>query len=277
MSASVVAFPTKKPMGRITAIASGKGGVGKTFIAVSLARALAERGDRVLLVDGDLGLANVDIQLGVQPELNLGHVMTGQATLAEAVVRIAGGAANPSGFDLLPGSNGVAALADLTPRDVQRIAAGVQALSFSYDRVIVDLAAGIGHGVLKLAAEADEVLVVALDEPSSLTDGYAFVKLLRGRQPGGRIGVVANRVKNRIEAARVHTAFGRACGTWLGFEPGSGGAVHEDSHVKSAMRAQMLLSRHAPNAKALADIEALAERVKSGGAFDTRIAMTANA
>jgi flagellar biosynthesis protein FlhG len=277
MSGSIVAFPTKKPMGRITAIASGKGGVGKTFVAVSLARALAERGDRILLVDGDLGLANVDIQLGVQPELNLGHVMSGQATLAEAVVRIAGGAANPGGFDLLPGSNGVAALADLNARDVQRIAAGVQALSFSYDRVIVDLAAGIGHGVLKLAAESDEVLVVALDEPSSLTDGYAFVKLLRLRQPKARIGVVANRVKNRLEATRVHSSFARACGTWLGFEPGNGGAIHEDSQVKSAMRAQMLLSRHAPNAKALSDIEALAALVRSGGAFDTRIALTANA
>lgn len=277
MSGSVVAFPTKKPMGKITAVASGKGGVGKTFIAVSLARALAERGDRILLVDGDLGLANVDIQLGVQPELNLSHVMDGQATLAEAVVRIVGGAANPGGFDLLPGSNGVAALADLSARDVQRIAAGVQALSFSYDRVIVDLAAGIGHGMLKLAAEADEVLVVALDEPSSLTDGYAFIKLLRVRQPTARIGIVANRVKNRLEASRVHASFARACSTWLGFEPGNAGAIHEDSHVKAAMRAQVLLSRHAPNAKALTDIEALASRVRDGGAFDTRIALTANA
>jgi flagellar biosynthesis protein FlhG len=277
VSGSIVAFPIKKPMGRIIAIASGKGGVGKTFIAVSLARALAERGERILLVDGDLGLANVDIQLGVQPELNLNHVMTGQSTLAEAVVRIAGGAANPGGFDLLPGSNGVAALADLSPRDVQRIAAGVQALSFSYDRVIIDLAAGIGHSVLKLAAEADEVLVVALDEPSSLTDGYAFVKLLRNRQPKARIGIIANRVKNRQEATRVHAAFSRACSTWLGFEPGIAGTIHEDSHVKSAMRAQTLLSRHAPQAKALADIAALVTQVRSGGAFDTRIALTANA
>lgn len=277
MSGSVVAFPTKKPMGKITAIASGKGGVGKTFIAVSLSRALAERGDRILLVDGDLGLANVDIQLGVQPELNLSHVMDGQATLAEAVVRVAGGAANPGGFDLLPGSNGVAALADLCARDVQRIAAGIQALSFSYDRVIVDLAAGIGHGVLKLAAEADEVLVVALDEPSSLTDGYAFVKLLRSRQPKAKVGIVANRVKNKIEATRIHSAFGRACGTWLGFEPAHAGAIHEDPNVKTAMRAQTLLSRHAPQAKALSDIEALAGMVRSGGAFDSRVALTANA
>lgn len=277
MSASIMAFPIKKPMGRVTAIASGKGGVGKTFLCVSLARALAQRGDRILLVDGDLGLANVDIQLGVQPELNLSHVMNGQATLTEAVVRIAGGAANPGGFDLLPGSNGIAAVANLAPRDVQRIAAGIQALSFSYDRVIVDLAAGIGHGVLKLAAEADEVLLVALDEPASLTDAYAFAKLLRNRRPAARIGVVANRVKNRAEASRVHAALGRACSTYLGFVPGYGGAVQEDSAVKAAMRAQALLARHAPGAKAMDDIEALATAVRTGSAFETKMALTANA
>ena len=120
-------------------------------------------------------------------------------------------------------------------------------------------------------------MVVALDEPSSLTDGYAFIKLLRVRQPNARVGIVANRVKNRLEASRVHASFARACSTWLGFEPGNGGAIHEDSHVKAAMRAQMLLSRHAPNAKALADIEAVASKVRDGGAFDTRIALTANA
>lgn len=277
MSGGLIAFPAKKAMGRVLAIASGKGGVGKTFVAVSLARALAESGDRVLLVDGDFGLANVDIQLGVQPDLNLGHVMSGQATLAEAVVRIAGGAANPSGFDLLPGSNGVAALADMTPRDVQRMAAGLSALSFSYDRVIVDLAAGIGHGVLKLAAEADDVLVIAQDDPASLTDCYALIKLLRARHANARIGIVANRVKTVAEANRVHQAFVRACGTWLGFEPAKAGAIHEDAHVKAAVRAQTLLSRHAPDCVALADIEALSRQVRTGAAFETRTIQAARA
>ncbi|MFN8956777.1 MAG: AAA family ATPase [Hyphomonadaceae bacterium] len=269
---TIVPFPTRKPPGRIVAVASGKGGVGKTFIAVSLARSLAEQGERVLLVDGDLGLSNVDIQLGVQPDLTLAHVMDGEATLAEAVMRIAGGAASPSGFDLLPGSHGIASFADLGERDVQRIAAGISALSFSYDRVIVDLAAGIGHAMLKLAADADDVLIVALDEPASLTDGFAFVKLLKSRRPNARIGVLANRVKNKKEADRIHQSFARACGSYLGFEPGFAGAIHEDQAVKTALRAQMLLSRHAPTSTALGDLETVTHLVKSGVAFETRVA-----
>lgn len=272
LESSILSFPTRKPPGRVVAVASGKGGVGKTFVAVSLARALAEHGERILLVDGDLGLSNVDIQLGVQPDLTLAHLMNGEATLAEAVMRIAGGATSPGGFDLLPGSHGIASFADLAEREVQRVAAGIAALSFSYDRVIVDLAAGIGHAMLKLAADADDVLIVALDEPASLTDGYAFVKLLKARRPAARVGVLANRVKNKKEADRIHQSFARACGTWLGFEPGRAGAIHEDQAVKTALRAQMLLSRHAPTATALGDIETVAELVQSGVAFETRIA-----
>jgi flagellar biosynthesis protein FlhG len=198
--------------------------------------------------------------------------MGGEATLAEAVMRIAGGAASPGGFDLLPGSHGIASFADLEERDVQRIAAGISALSFSYDRVIVDLAAGIGHAMLKLAADADDVLIVALDEPASLTDGYAFVKLLKSRRPNARIGVLANRVKNKKEADRIHQSFARACSSYLGFEPGRAGAIHEDQAVKTALRGQMLLSRHAPTSTALGDIETVTHLVKSGVAFETRVA-----
>ena len=272
--ADVIPFPARKPAGRVLAIGSGKGGVGKTFVSVSLARALAERGERILLVDADLGLANIDIQLGLQPDLNLGHVMSGEATLAEAVLRVAGGAASPGGFDLLPGANGLTQLADIPAYDVQRISAGITALSFSYDRVIIDLAAGIGHAVLKLAADADQVLIVALDEPASLTDGYALIKLLHSRQPQAQIGIVANRVKSKAEAGRVHTAFARACGSWLGFEPGTAGAIHEDSAVKAAMRAQLLLSRHAPQSTALGDVETVAKLVRAGTAFQVRALAT---
>lgn len=273
---SVVPFPARKPPAPIIAVGGGKGGVGKTWLSVTLAKALAGLGERVLLVDGDLGLANADIQLAVQPELDLGHVMSGEVTLAEAVVRVAGGAARPGGFDLIAGRNGAAGLADLHPREVQRLAAGIGALSFSYDRIVIDLAAGVGHGVLRLAAEADGVLVVAQDEPSSLTDGYAFVKLLRARRPGANIGIVANRVRGPAEAKRIQASFARACAAWLDFVPASAGAIRDDPMVKSALRAQSLLSAHAPQSKALADVLEVARTVRSGQAFQTRLPSVAN-
>jgi flagellar biosynthesis protein FlhG len=126
--------------------------------------------------------------------------------------------------------------------------------------------------MLKLAADADDVLIVALDEPASLTDGYAFGKLLKSRRPAARIGVLANRVKNKKESDRIHQSFARACGSYLGFEPGCAGAIHEDQAVKTALRAQMLLSRHAPTSTALGDIETVTHLVKSGVAFETRVA-----
>jgi flagellar biosynthesis protein FlhG len=271
----VVAFPTRKPPAPVIALASGKGGVGKTWLSVTLAGALASLGDRVLLVDGDLGLANVDIQLGVQPERDLGHVMSGEATLAEAVVRIAGGAMRPGGFDLIAGRNGSGPLADTDAREAQRLAAGIAALSFSYDRILVDLAAGIGHAMLRLACEADGVLIVAQDEPSSLTDGYSFVKLLRGLRPGAGVGVVANRVRGATEARRIHASFERACAAWLDFVPAQAGAIRDDHLVKSALRAQTPLNVHAPQSKALLDVKEFARMVRGGQAFRTRLPQVA--
>jgi flagellar biosynthesis protein FlhG len=142
---------------------------------------------------------------------------------------------------------------------------------------LLDLSAGIGNAMLKLAADADDVLMVAIDEPASLTDGYAFVKLVRARNSQARIGILANRVKNKKEADRIYQSFARACGTWLGFEPGKAGAIHEDGAVKTALRAQMLLSRHAPQAIALGDVDTIAHLVRTGSAFQTRMATAVEA
>lgn len=267
----VVSFPTRRPPAPVLAVGSGKGGVGKTWLSASLARAFAERGERVLLVDCDLGLANIDIQLAVTPERDLSHVVSGAVTLQEAVEPIAGGVTRPGGFDLIAGQSGSQGLADMAPGRIQALAAGITALSFSYDRVVMDLAAGVGHGVMRLAAAADSVLAVAINEPTSLTDAYAFIKLLRQRRPDAQVAVVANRVRGTTEAGRVHGAIARACGAWLGFEPPLAGAVREDSLVRSALRAQTLLARHAPLSRALEDVTGLAGAVASGQAFAVRL------
>jgi flagellar biosynthesis protein FlhG len=272
---TVVQFPTRKPPAPVVGVGSGKGGVGKTWLALTLAKALADTGERVLLVDGDLGLANVDIQLALSPVHDLAHVVSGEVALPDAVVRVAGGAAGGlqgrGGFDLIPCHSGSPALADLAPARVQKLAAGIAALSFSYDRIIVDLGAGVADGVMRLAAACDNLLVVALNEPTSLTDAYAFIKLLRTRNAAIGVGLVANRVRVASDARHIHGAIAKSCTAWLGFEPPLSASIREDATVRSAIRSQTLLAQHAPQSKALADVSALADAIKGRRAFLARI------
>ncbi|HBJ39433.1 MAG TPA: cobyrinic acid a,c-diamide synthase, partial [Hyphomonas sp.] len=179
--------PAQRPTPRVApasiiAVASGKGGVGKTFMAITLASAFAQAGKRTLLVDGDLGLANVDVQLGIAPETDLAAVIAGWVELDDAVTAVDGGAAD-GGFDVLPGRSGSGALAELPPEEVARLAAGLSALALQYDQVVVDLGAGIEANCMRLARAADKALMVITDEPTSMTDAYAFIKVLRGYAP----------------------------------------------------------------------------------------------
>ena len=179
--------PAQRPTPRVApasiiAVASGKGGVGKTFMAITLASAFAQAGKRTLLVDGDLGLANVDVQLGIAPETDLAAVIAGWVELDDAVTPVDGGAAD-GGFDVLPGRSGSGALAELPPEEVARLAAGLSALALQYDQVVVDLGAGIEANCMRLARAADKALMVITDEPTSMTDAYAFIKVLRGYAP----------------------------------------------------------------------------------------------
>ena len=170
----------------VIAVASGKGGVGKTWLSTTLAASFAKMGRRTLLVDGDLGLANVDVQLGIAPETDLAAVIAGWVELEDAVTPINGGAGASCGFDVLPGRSGSGALAGLPPDEASRLAAGLTALSLQYDIVLVDLGAGIEDNVMRLARACDRCLVVATDEPTSMTDAYAFIKVLRGYAQHGR-------------------------------------------------------------------------------------------
>ncbi|MEL7452375.1 MAG: AAA family ATPase, partial [Pseudomonadota bacterium] len=139
----------------IVAVASGKGGVGKTFMSITLASAFAKAGKRTLLVDGDLGLANIDVQLGIAPETDLAAVIAGWVELDDAVTRVDGGAAE-GGFDVLPGRSGSGALAELPQEEVARLAAGLSALALQYDQVVLDLGAGIEANCMRLARAADK-------------------------------------------------------------------------------------------------------------------------
>ncbi len=163
---------------RFVSIASGKGGVGKTWFAITLAHALARRGHRVLLFDGDFGLANVDIQLGLMPEHDLGSVLSGQVSMANAVSSFAAG-----GFDVLAGRSGSRALSTLEPKLLESLLAKLAELGTRYDHVLLDLGAGLDRSARRMAACADTLLVVATDEPTSLTDAYATLNFTQRTDP----------------------------------------------------------------------------------------------
>ncbi len=242
---------------RFITIASGKGGVGKTWLSVTLAHALSHERKRVALFDGDLGLANVDIQLGIVPQMDLGHVISGQSNFA--------GIAHPytdpdgSSFDVLPGKSGSGSLGALSPQALAKIRLDLTKLSVGYDHILLDLAAGIDPSVTTLSNHAGKILVVMTADPTSLTDAYAFIKVTIMRNPKADIAVVVNNVASKKEGERAFGAIKKACEGFLKISPPLIGIIRKDDKVVDAIRSQVpILNRH-PQADASTDVKALAK------------------
>jgi flagellar biosynthesis protein FlhG len=239
--------------GRVIAIASGKGGVGKTWFAITLAQAFARQGARALLVDADLGLANVDVQLGFQPTHDLSAVIAGRMAPEEAAAR------HPaSGIDILAGRSGSGALAALEGAALDAVLSAVAGTASRWDRVVVDLGAGLEAPQRRIAASADTLLVVATDEPTSLTDAYAVLKLHARDRPGGDARIVVNLAGDAAGGQRTHAALARAAASFLKRDIPLAGVIRRDARVRDAIRHQApLLTRH-PGCTAAQDVEAIA-------------------
>lgn len=239
--------------GRIIAVASGKGGVGKTWFAITLAHACARLGRHALLFDADLGLANVDIQLGLTPERDLGSVIAGRATLAEAVLHHPGG-----GFDILAGRSGSGSLSAINLTALEQTLTALRHEAAGYDIVLLDLGAGLDRPVRRMSAWADILLVLATEEPTSLTDAYAVLKLHAADRADGDTRIVVNQAATRQAGERTFATLQRACQSFLGRAPKLAGIIRRDERVRDAIRRQtLLLSRH-PTSPAASDVEATA-------------------
>jgi len=253
---------TKQPTNaasRLITIASGKGGVGKTWLSVTLAHALARLGQKVLLFDGDLGLANVDIQLGLVPDNDLGSILTGDATLAQSITNFS----DPAGvkFDVIAGKSGSGALGSLATKTLTALRDDLVAFSKEYDHVLLDLAAGIDPSVSTLSHHDGDILVVMSGDPTSLTDAYAFIKLTVARNADAKISIVVNNVATKKDGEKVYEAIKRAAEGFLKISPPLAGIIKSDSKVVDAIRSQMpLLARH-PQSSAAADVMLLAGRL----------------
>jgi flagellar biosynthesis protein FlhG len=258
----VLAPPRAMPAGRVVAVASGKGGVGKTWFAITLAHALARMGRRVLLFDGDLGLANVDIQLGLMPVHDIGAVVAGRAALREAVLCY-----TPGGFDVLAGQSGSEVLSRLEQPLLERLLSGLRQAGAAYDDVVLDLGGGLDRTVRRMAAWAHVLLVVATDEPTSVTDAYAVLKLYAADHPGGDARIVVNQASSESAGRRTHATLARACATFLGRAPVLAGVVRRDDQVRDAIRRQTPLLNRSPAAQAACDVAAIAQSLIGGDEF----------
>lgn len=243
--------PPRPRAPRLIAIASGKGGVGKTWFAITLAQALAAQRHRVLLVDCDVGLANVDVQLGLDPERDIAALLKGGSLDASAMPVAAG-------FDVVAGRSGSGALSGADQAAAERILDALAAPS-RWEVAILDLGAGIEKLQRRLASVADTLLVLTTEEPTALTDAYACLKLAETDVPGGDRRIVVNMASSRANGERTAAVLQKSCARFLGVTPPLAGVVRRDARVADAIRRQTpFLTRH-PTAEAARDVEAIAE------------------
>ena len=239
---------------QVIAVTGGKGGVGKTSVSVNLAAALAGEGKRVLLFDGDLGLANVDVLLGLTPSYTLEHVLDGECTLEEAIVTA------PQGFKVLPAASGVARLASLSTPEHLGLVQAFSTITTGLDVLIVDTAAGIADNVRQFCQAAQQVLVVLRDEPASLTDAYALVKVLSRSQGVSRFRILANMSTVSGEGEALFRKLERVTSRFLDVVLEYAGEVPEDPFVRHAIREQRTVIEAYPSSAAARAFRKLARQ-----------------
>ena len=234
------------------AIGSGKGGVGKTALCVNLGYCLTRMNRRVLILDADLGLANVDIQMGLEPTRTLQDVVFSNCSLEDAVVHV------PNGPDVLPSSSGTPEMADMGNARRQMLADDLLRFAANYDFLLIDTGAGIGKGVTTVLASAPEVLVVVANEPTSIMDAYSLIKVLHRATPCPRIRIIANMVRSLDEGERLAERLQGITRRFLNVDLPLAGTIPFDQSLRDAIRTRRPLIQIAPNSAAIQCVDEIA-------------------
>lgn len=239
---------------RVLAVSSGKGGVGKTNVSVNLGIALAQEGKEVMLMDADFGLANVDVMLGLHPTYNLSHVISGERSLEEVIVP------GPSGLRVVPASSGVKKMAELDITQHAGVIRAFSELSHQLDVLIIDTAAGISESVVSYARAAQEVVMVVCDEPASITDAYALIKLLSRDYGISRFRILANMVLSAQEGRALFQKLTAVTDRYLDIAMDFMGAIPYDDYLKKAVQKQRAVVEAYPRSKAALAFKKLAQK-----------------
>jgi len=245
-----------KPV-RVIAVTSGKGGVGKTNVSVNLGVCLAGMGRDVMLLDADLGLANVDVMLGLHPKRNLSHVIRGECSLDDVVVT------GPEGLRVVPASSGLQAMSELSPAEHAGVIHAFSEFHIPLDYLIIDTAAGISDGVVSYTKAAQEVVIVLCDEPASITDAYALIKLLSRDYGLHRFRVLTNMVTDIQAGRNLYQKIVKVTDRYLEVALDFMGVVPNDEYLRKAVQRQRAVSDAYPRCKSSLAFKKLAQRADS--------------
>ncbi len=244
----------KQQMVKVIAVTGGKGGVGKTNVTLNLAMAMAQMGKKVLVLDADLGLANCDVMLGLRVEKNLFHVLSGEAELDDILIE------GPFGIKIVPATSGTQSMTELSPAEHAGLIRAFSELRTAFDVLLVDTAAGISDMVLSFSRASQDVLVVVCDEPSSITDAYALMKILSREHAVQRFKIVANMVRSLKEGQELFAKLSRVTDRFLDVTLELVATIPFDENVRKAARKQKAFVDAFPKSPASLAVKTLATR-----------------
>ncbi len=245
-----------KPV-RVIAVSSGKGGVGKTNVSVNLAASLAKDGKEVLLLDADLGLANVDVLLGLNPAYDLSHVISGERSLEEVIID------GPANLKVIPASSGVSRMANLTPPEQAGLISAFNELGHAIDVMVVDTAAGISDSVVNFCCASQEVVVVVCDEPASITDAYAFIKVMSREHKVEHFQILANMAHTTHEGRELFNKLTKATDRFLDVMLTFMGTVPYDERLRKAVQHQRAVVEAFPRSPSALALKRIARQIDS--------------